>query len=64
MPNNSYEILAQYNAKVNEQIFEKAVDHNLKILELKMDQLSVEDVFIISLNDHYRFVKLYSYFSI
>jgi len=45
MPNNSYEILAQYNAKVNEQIFEKAVDHNLNILELKMDQLSVEDVF-------------------
>jgi len=30
---------------VNEQIFEKAIKNNLKILELKIDKLNVEDVF-------------------
>ncbi|MDI6832728.1 MAG: ATP-binding cassette domain-containing protein [Bacteroidales bacterium] len=45
LPNNSYEILAENDAKVNEQIFEKAIKNNLKILELKIDKLNVEDVF-------------------
>jgi ABC-2 type transport system ATP-binding protein len=45
LPNNSYEILAENDAKVNEQIFERAIKNKLKILELKIDKLNVEDVF-------------------